>query len=105
MRGVDRELLKRRVQQARHKSAMCEIHSKAQLGLSPSYQFQGMALTYQRSTTTTQGVAKRSARAASTIAKKAAQRREKFTPETNKGSTPQEMYPAETEESEKAHLP
>ena len=62
-------------------------------------------MTYQRSTLPTKGVMRRSTRVASTIAKKAAQQKVQFTPKTSEGSAPRAFYPAEMEESEKAHLP
>lgn len=71
---------------------------------SPSYRFQCLALTYQRSTAT-QGVAKHSARAASTITKKTAQQKVQFSKGKDKSTGLHEMYPAEMEKSQKAHLP
>ena len=70
----------------------------------PCYQFQGMALTYTRPATP-QGAARRSARAASTIAKKTAQRKVQFNTGGDVATRAHERYPTETEESEKAHLP
>ena len=68
------------------------------------YQFQGMALTYKR-LAAQQGAARRSARAASTIAKKTAQRKVQFNMGDDAATGAYERYPAGTEESEKAHLP
>ena len=59
-----------------------------------------MALTYTRPAPILSGVRRRSARAASTLAKKVAQRAVRFATTTTKEKEPYEAYPTEIEESE-----
>ena len=98
------ELIPESIQKKKTAAMMARRDRGRGSGHNHQYQFEGMPLTYTRPAAP-QGATKRLARAASTITKKIAQRKVQFNTGDDAPTGAHERYPAETEESEKAHLP